>query len=73
VNAPVDPRRLRIRLIAGLLLPLVAFLVLRQVLGNATGALAVFPGAVGLACLISLAARRPLLFIVSARLGFCKF
>jgi hypothetical protein len=108
------------RLVAALLLPLIAFVVLVRSLGNATEALAiteaipglwllayavwrrriepvgltalalfaialllpialggsslplerhlaVFPGAVGLACLISLAARRPLLSIASAR------
>ena len=34
-------RRTRVRLIAALLLPLIAFLLLRQAIGNATGALAV--------------------------------
>ncbi|HEX4011676.1 MAG TPA: hypothetical protein VHX62_16765 [Solirubrobacteraceae bacterium] len=110
----------RRRLIAGLALPLVAFLVLRRALGNATGALAitdaipvvwiiavgvwrrelagvavlsavifaialgltitfgdsslplelrrsVFPGALGLACLISIAIGRPLLAVAAAR------
>jgi len=109
-----------IRVLAGLLVPLIAFVVLRQTLGNATKALAiteaipslwvlayaiwrrriepvgatavagfgiallvtiasggsalplelhraVFPGAVGLACLVSLVARRPLLSIASAK------
>ncbi len=111
-----------IRLLAGLLLPLIAFAVLLQTLGNATEALAitdaipllwvladgmwrrriepvgataaavfaiallltialggsslplelhlaVFPGAAGLACLISVAARRPLLSIASTKLA----
>lgn len=111
-----------IRLIAGLLLPLIAFVVLVRSLGNATEALAitdaipmlwviafaiwrrriepigaiavavsaiallltialggsslplelhraVFPGAAGLACLISLAARWPLLSIASTKLA----
>jgi len=108
------------RLLAGLLIPLIAFVVLERVLGNATGALAVtdgipllwvlayglwkhkvepigliavvvfavalvltiafggsslplelrrsvFPGAVGLACLVSIAMGRPLLVIIASR------
>lgn len=107
-------------MLAALLLPLIAFLILRQALGNATGALAVtdaipmlwlvvfglwrrriepvvliaaavfslalvltiasgsslplelrrsvFPGALGLACLFSLAVHRPLLAIASTKL-----
>lgn len=115
---PKHPRRL----LAGLLIPVIAFVVLERVLGNATGALAItdglpllwvlaygvwrhkvepiglialvvfaialgltialggsplplelrrswFPGAVGLACLVSLAVRRPLLVIASERLA----
>jgi hypothetical protein len=111
-----------IRLLAGLLVPLIAFVVLVRSLGNATEALAIteaipvlwvlayavwrrriepvgatafagfgiallltialggsslplelhralFPGAVGLACLISLAARRPLLEIAKSKLA----
>lgn len=121
-HSALTSRRMRVRLAAGLALPLIAFLVLRQAIGNATGALAitdaiplvwllafgiwrrriepvglvalgvfavalavtiatggsalplelrrsVFPGAVGLACLISLAIRRPLLVIASARVA----
>jgi hypothetical protein len=115
------PWRISLRLLVAVVLPLIAFLVLQRVLGNATGALAitdaipmlglvafgiwhrrveplvliaaavlslalvltaasgsslplelrrsVFPGAVGLAFLISLAVRRPLLVIASAKLG----
>ena len=112
----------RIQLVAGLLAPVIGFVVLLRALGNATEALAitdsipmlwvlayalrrrrieplgataaalaaiallltialggsplplelhraVFPGAVGLACLISLAARRPLLSIALAKLA----
>jgi hypothetical protein len=115
-------RRIRVRLLVGLVVPLVAFVVLVQALGNATGALAitdgiplawvvvigvwrrrlepvalaavavfaiallvsialggnslplelrrsVFPGAVGIACLVSLALRRPLLVEASRRLA----
>jgi hypothetical protein len=115
-------RRDRIRIVAVLLFPLIAFIVLQQVVGNATGALAitdaipllwvvaigiwhrrvdrvalipvaiftlalvltiafggsslplelrraVFPGALGVACLISLAVHRPLLAVGAARLA----
>ena len=115
-------RTRRIQLVAGLLAPVIGFVVLLRALGNATEALAVtdsipmlwvlayalwrrrieplgataatlaaiallltialggsplplelhhavFPGTVGLACLISLAARRPLLSIALARLA----
>ncbi len=108
-------------LLGGLLIPVIAFVVLEQAIGNATGALATtdgipllwvlaygiwrhkvepvglialvvfaialgltialggsplplelrrsFPGAVGLACLVSLAVRRPLLVVASERLA----
>jgi hypothetical protein len=122
MNPPMPPRRLRLRLIAGLVLPIIAFVVLLEVFGNATGALAVtdgipvvwvlafavwrrriepitlipvavftlalvltiafggsalplelrrswFPATVGLACLISLAVRRPLLVIAAEKLA----
>lgn len=122
MSPPLSQRRRPIRLLAGLLLPLVAFVVLVQSLGDATEALAitdaipllwvlvygvwrrriepvgltafgvfavavlltialggsslplelhraVFPGAVGLACLVSRAARRPLLAIASTKLA----
>lgn len=115
-------RRISYRLIVGLALPVIAFLVLLQVIGNATGALAVtdavpllwvvaygiwrhriepvgliavavfalalvltfvfggsplplelrrswFPGAVGLAFLVSLAVRRPLLHVAAVKLA----
>lgn len=115
---PKHPRRL----LAGLLIPVIAFVVLERVLGNATGALAItdglpllwvlaygvwrhkvepiglialvvfaialgltialggsplplelrrawFPGAVGLACLVSLVVRCPLLVIAADRLA----
>ncbi len=118
-TSPPRPQ-VRIRLLAGLAVPVIAFVVLLRVVGNATGALAitdaipvlwligfgiwrrriepigliavavfaialvltiafggsslplelrraVFPGAVGLACLISIAAGRPLLLVASAR------
>jgi hypothetical protein len=114
------PRHLPVRLLAGLALPVIGFLVLLELVGNATGALAIsdgipvlwavayaiwrrriepitliplgvftlalgltialggsplplelrrawFPGLVGLACLISLAVRRPLLCIAAAK------
>lgn len=120
MSAPQPPRRVSPRLLAGLVVPLIAFFVLLGALGNATGALAitdaipllwvvvhgvrqrriepvgafalvvfsialvltvvlhgsslplelrrsVFPGTVGLACLISLAARRPLLYVAATR------
>jgi hypothetical protein len=120
VSSRPSAARRPLRLLAGLALPLIAFLVLLRVLGNATGALAitdaipilwlvafgiwrrriepialipaavfglalllsiafggsslplelrrsVFPGAVGLACLASLAARRPLLTIAATK------
>jgi hypothetical protein len=120
-SASPPPRpQVQIRLLAGLVVPVIAFVVLLQVVGNATGALAitdaipvlwliafgiwrrriepvglvavvvfaialvatiafggsslplelrraVFPGAVGLACLISIAAGHPLLLVVSTR------
>lgn len=118
----LTPDRRLIRLLAGLLVPLIAFVVLVQSLGNATAALAisdaipllwvvayavwrrriemvgatavavfaiallltialggsslplelhraVFPGAVGLACVISVAARQPLPSIASTKLA----
>lgn len=121
VNARPSPRR-PVRLLAALLIPLIAFVVLEQVLGNPTGALAitdglpllwvlaygiwrhrvepiglmaaavfaialvltialggtslplelrrsVFPGAVGIACLVSLALGRPLLSTAAVRLA----
>jgi hypothetical protein len=121
LGQPSATRRHAVRLLAGLLAPLI-FVVLLEVLGNATRALAIteaipllwvvgyaiwrrkiepvgtiavagfgiallltialggsplplelhralFPGAVGLACLISLVARRPLLEIAKSRLA----
>ena len=121
----VSSRALPLRLLTGLLVPLIAFVVILQTLGNATEALAiaeaipmlwvlayaiwrrriepvgatavagfgiallvtialggsalplelhraVFPGAVGLACLISLAARRPLLSVASSKLEHAR-
>lgn len=120
VDTSPPRRQVRIRLLAGLVLPVIAFVVLLQVVGNATGALAitdaipvlwliafgiwrrriepigliavavfaialvltiafggsslplelrrsVFPGALGLACLISIAAGHPLLVVAAAR------
>ena len=125
MSRPPSSRGRPIPLIVGLLLPVIAFVVLVQSLGNATEALAitdaipmlwvlayaiwrrriepigatavavfaiallltialggssrplelhraVFPGAVGLACLISLAARRPLLSIASTKLAHAR-
>jgi hypothetical protein len=116
------PPHLRLRLIAGLVVPIIAFVVLLELVGNATGALAItdgipvvwafafaiwrrriepitlipmavftlalvlaivfggsplplelrrswFPGTVGLACLISLAVRRPLLVLAADKLA----
>ncbi len=121
MSRPPSPPARPFRLLAGLLVPVIAFVVLHQALGNATKALAIteaipslwvlayavsrrriepvgviafagfgiallvtiasggsalplelhralFSGAVGLACLISLAARRPLLSIAKAKL-----
>jgi hypothetical protein len=86
------PTEVRRRLAIALVLPLIAFLLLRRAIGSATGALAitdaialilsitfggsslplelrrsVFPGALGLGCLISLAFHKPLLAIAAAR------
>ena len=122
MSSPPQSRRLPHRLLAGLALPVIAFLVLLKLIGNATGALAVteafpvawvvgyaiwrrkvepiglfvvvgfalalgltfvfggrplplelrrswFPGVVGLACLISLALRRPLLLAAADKVG----
>ncbi|HTX08245.1 MAG TPA: VC0807 family protein [Solirubrobacteraceae bacterium] len=40
----MSPRDLRVRLIAGLALPIIAFVVLLEIIGNATGALAITDG-----------------------------
>jgi hypothetical protein len=122
MSQPPSSRKGLVRLIAGLLVPVIVFVAFLRTLGNATGALAIseaipvlwvlayavwrrriepvgatavagvgvallltialggsplplelhrtlFPGAVGIACLISLAARRPLLEIVKSRLA----
>jgi len=120
VNPEQSPPRRAIRLVAGLVLPLLVFFAVLAALGNATGALAItdgiplvwllaygiwrrkiepvglvalavfalalalsiafggsalplelrrawFPGTVGIACLVSLAARRPLLVVAATR------
>jgi hypothetical protein len=122
MSQPPSSRKGLIRLVAGLLVPVIVFVAFLRTLGNATEALAIseaipvlwvlayavwrrriepvgatavagvgiallltialggsplplelhralFPGAVGIACLISLAARRPLLEIAKSRLA----